>query len=57
MNRSYRDYCHRHGAELLHRKPPDFPAPVPREDFRPCAIGRDGRGEIGIMPDGMAYPY
>lgn len=109
MNRSYRDYCRRHGAEMLQRKPPSFAPTLSGEELaevyrtvkttdldilrdaavqmfperfreqppqlyahagggtafrhngvvtRPeCTIGAVPMNQIGIMPDGMAYPY
>lgn len=33
MNRSYRDYCHRHGAEILHRQPPNFAPTLSGEEL------------------------
>ena len=109
MNRHYRDYCHRHGAELLHRKPPDIGPTLSGEELaevyraamstdlnilrdtavrmfperfqeqppelyshagggrvfrhhgeviRPeRTIGAKPMHQIGIMADGMAYPY
>ena len=109
MNRSYRGYCRRHGAEMLHRQPPNFAPTLSGEELaevyraakttdldilRDAAVQmfperfRDGppqmyahagggtafrhhgvvtkpertigavhMNQIGIMPDGMAYPY
>ena len=33
MNRSYRDYCRRHGDEMLHRRPPDFDPTLSGEEL------------------------
>ena len=39
MNRSYRDYCRRHGAELLQRKPPDFAPTLSGEELAEVRAG------------------
>ena len=109
MNRHYRDYCRRHGAELLHQKPPDIGPTLSGEELaevyraaistdlnilrdtavrmfperfqeqppelyahagggrafrhhrvvvRPeHTIGAKPMNQIGVMADGMAYPY
>ena len=33
MNRSYRDYCRRHGAEMIQRKPPSFAPTLSGEEL------------------------
>lgn len=109
MNRNYRDYCRRHGAEMRHRQPPDTAPTLSAEELaevyraamttdldvlrdtavrmfperfqeqppklyshagggtafrhhgvvtRPeRTIGAEFLNQIGVMADGMAYPY
>lgn len=109
MNRNYRDYCRRHGPEMLHRQPPDTAPTLSAEELaevyraamttdldvlrdtavrmflerfqeqppklyshagggtafrhhgvvtRPeRTIGAEPMNQIGVMTDGMAYPY
>lgn len=33
MNRAYRDHCRRRGAEMLHRKPPNFAPTLSAEEL------------------------
>ena len=66
MNRNYRDYCRRHGPEMLHRQPPKLYSHagggtafrhhgvVTRPER---TIGAEPLNQIGVMADGMAYPY
>ncbi len=109
MNRAYRDYCRRRGAEMLRRQPPNFAPTLSAEELvvvyraakstdldilrdtavrmfperfqeqpphlyahqggatafhhhgvvaKPeCTIGAAPMNQIGVMADGMAYPY